>query len=350
MNQTIQTILAALLLAAASSAAADEDDGKPPKIFTTDEVIAVTLEAPWDDISRQRRSDRTWAGTVGFTSANGRRVSIPVTISRRGLTRLRICDFPPLRLDFDKEASKGTEFRSAGNLKLVTHCFRQDRYAQYYIKEYLAYRIYNRVTPLSFRVQGLDIEYAEPGGQAGPGRYFGFLIEDPDDVAERNGMQKLDVEETVPSQLEPTATSRFMLFQYLIANLDWSVLSGPGSRCCHNARIVSPDGVAGPYYVIPYDLDSSGLVNAHYAAPPKNLRVRSVRQRLYRGFCAHDDAVPAALGEFRALRAEIMALVENEPHLDARNRSDAVRFLEGFYQYLEDDGDVQKRLIDNCRG
>ncbi len=46
-----------------------------------------------------------------------------------------------------------------------------------------------------------------------------------------------------------------------------------------------------PKYSVPYDFDSSGLVNAHYAAPPEGLRVRNIRQRLYRGFCAFKDEI-----------------------------------------------------------
>ncbi len=101
---------------------------------------------------------------------------------------------------------------------------------------------------------------------------------------------------------------------------------------------------------IPYDLDSSGLVNAHYAAPPAGLKVRSVTQRLYRGFCAHNDSVAPALEEFRALQPEFNALLENEPRLDKGNRKRSLKFIGGFYEELETPKDVQRKLIDNCRG
>ena len=111
---------------------------------------------------------------------------------------------------------------------------------------------------------------------------------------------------------------------------------------------MAPD--ATPVYPIPYDLDSSGLVDTHYSAPPNNLRVRSVQQRLWRGFCAHNQSIPGALEEYRALQDEIIGLFENEQRLDARNRGSAVKFLNAFYKSLQDEGDVQKRLIGNCRG
>jgi len=342
--------LAALaLLAGCGLVQAQEEAGKPPRIFTTDQAITATLEAPWSKISRYKESDDTWPGTFSYTGATGP-VSIPVTISTRGLTRLRVCDFPPLRIEFDQEAVKGTEFRGAGNLKMVTHCLANSRFEQYYIKEYLSYRIYNLVTPLSFRVQGLDMSYdnSERGGN--PIKRFAFLIEDPDDVAKRNGMQKLEIPEATPARLDPVTTSRFMLFQYLISNLDWSVLSGPKSYCCHNARLLGSADDTRVLYPVPYDLDSSGLVDAHYAAPPDKLPVRNVTQRLYRGFCAHNAAVPQAVAEFQQLRPQIMALFENDPRLDSRNRNGAVKFINRFYAIVDEPREVQEELIDNCRG
>ncbi len=103
-------------------------------------------------------------------------------------------------------------------------------------------------------------------------------------------------------------------------------------------------------YAIPYDLDSSGLVDASYAAPPDRLPVRNVRQRLYRGFCFHNDEIAEALERYRDKKEEILALFNDEELLTKRDRSTALRYLEGFYDLLETPGDVKKHLLDKCRG
>jgi hypothetical protein len=329
---------------------AQEDAPKPAKIFTDDRVISARVEGPWKTIMRNKEEDTTWEGVFRYTESDGRDIAIPIEITTRGLTRKRVCDFPPLRFKFDKEAAKGTAFRGAGNLKLVTHCLFPSKYEQYIIKEYLAYRLYNEVTEKSYRVQGLDLAYATDADDGSPIERFGFLIEDPDDVAKRNDVEKLSINDIQPSRLDPLETSRFMLFQYLIANLDWSALGGPKDACCHNARLIGKSPEANMLAAIPYDLDSSGLVNAHYAAPPAGLKVRSVTQRLYRGFCAHNDSVAPALEEFRALQPEFNALLENEPRLDKGNRKRSLKFIGDFYEELETPKDVQRELIDNCRG
>jgi hypothetical protein len=351
---TARLLALGLVLTAAGtlppSIQAQDDTPKPAKIFTDDRVIAARVEGPWKTIMRKKEEDTTWEGVFRYTESDGRDVAIPIEITTRGLTRKRVCDFPPLRFKFDKEAAKGTAFRGAGNLKLVTHCLFPSKYEQYIIKEYLAYRLYNQVTEKSYRVQGLDLSYATDADDGRPIERFGFLIEDPDDVAKRNDVEKLSINDIQPSRLDPLETSRFMLFQYMIANLDWSALGGPKDACCHNARLIGASPEADMLVAIPYDLDSSGLVNAHYAAPPAGLKVRSVTQRLYRGFCAHNDSVAPALEEFRALRPEFDALLENEPRLDRGNRKRSLNFIGDFYEELETPKDIQRKLIDNCRG
>jgi hypothetical protein len=103
-------------------------------------------------------------------------------------------------------------------------------------------------------------------------------------------------------------------------------------------------------FVVPYDLDSSGLVDTHYAAPPAGIQARNVRQRIYRGFCRHNAEIPPVLEEFRALQEQWVALFEEEPRLDGRSRGTAIKFLNSFYSALENEDDVRKRITDNCRG
>lgn len=351
MNNAVPKSLLLLLTALlAANPAAAQDAARPAKIFAGDTVMAVTIDGPWKAIARNKDRDNTWPGTFRYPASDGTQVSIEVTITTRGLTRKRVCDFPPLRLDFDKESAKNTAFRGAGSLKLVTHCFTNQRYERYPVKEYLAYQLYNRVTDMSFRVQGLDIAYSDGLDDDKPLRRFGFLIEDPDDVARRNGLVKVTVEETMPGRLDAAQTSRYMLFQYLISNLDWSVLGGPpGSDCCHNARLIGSGPDAAVLYPVPYDLDSSGLVDAHYATPADGLPVRNVRQRLFRGFCAHNDALPAALDEYRGLRNEFISIINAQPRLDERERRRSVDYLGGFYNDLQSDADL-RRISGNCRG
>ena len=101
---------------------------------------------------------------------------------------------------------------------------------------------------------------------------------------------------------------------------------------------------------MPYDFDSSGLVNAHYAAPPDGLKVRNIRQRLYRGFCLYDDEMPETLALFRDKKAEILALFQDNSHLSDHKRADAIDYIEDFYKIIDNPKRLNKDIIDKCRG
>jgi hypothetical protein len=170
-------------------------------------------------------------------------------------------------------------------------------------------------------------------------------------VADRHDLVKLSIPNVSPRRLDSLETSRYALFQYLIGNLDWSSTGGPDdNKCCHNSRLIGSADATGPVYAIPYDFDSSGVVDAHYAVPPEALPVRSITQRLYRGFCSHNDTVPQARDEIVALKADIIGLYENETRLANRARTKAVKFLNQFFETVTDPKDFQKKIIDKCRG
>jgi hypothetical protein len=340
------------LLALYGPAAQPQDQPKPPKLFEDQSRLEVTLKGPWRQIMRRPDNPTRHEGQLLYTDANGQPQTLDIGITTRGLTRRdKVCDFPPLKLWFDKEKLKGTEFRGQKSLKMVTHCKSSRAYEQYYVKEYLSYRIYNLITPYSFRVRPMMVSYLDSERNSKPLERFGFLIEDVDDVAKRHDLVELEIPEIARTRLDPDETSNYMLFQYMIANLDWSATGGPDPvECCHNSKLIGKDVDAKPVYAIPYDLDSSGLVDTHYAAPPQKLPVGSIRDRYYRGFCFHNDRLPAALQRFQERKKDILDLFNSEPLLTNQGRNYAVNFVRGFYEKLDSPDAIGKWLTDKCRG
>ncbi|MBL8550085.1 MAG: hypothetical protein JNJ73_08860 [Hyphomonadaceae bacterium] len=316
------------------------------RLFSQDDPLELTIEAPISDIIRnaQRNTD-PHAGSVRVNGGP----PIEMRLSARGLTRRTggICAFPPLRLEFDGPARRGTIFQGQGRLKLVTHCKPIDNYEQRVVLEYLAYRLYNVVTPLSYRVRAARITYVDTAGRRSPDTRFGFLIEDVDDVARRNNRTKVEAPSVAMDSLDSLAASRAALYQYMIGNLDWSFTRGPaGEDCCHNTR---PIGAAGAIVPLPYDFDQSGFVDAPYALPPQGIRIASVRTRVFRGLCQHNASIPAAAAEFTAKRADIMALIGAETRLPEDRRRSAQRYLEGFFEAI-DPSRLDATIIRSCRG
>lgn len=142
---------------------------------------------------------------------------------------------------------------------------------------------------------------------------------------------------------------RFMLFQYLIGNTDWDVLAGPGpDACCHNVRVIGSEEprVRIP---VPYDFDSAGLVDAEYAAPHAKLPIRSVTQRLFRGFCRHNADLPAARGDLLGLRPAILELLRAESRITPVRRRAVERYFEDFFAVLASDARFEREISAQCR-
>lgn len=339
-------LLLALLFALASGAHGAQT-ARP--LFESEATLALTLQAPWAELQRHAKAKRSYPALLLYTGPDGTRQRLAATVAARGISRLRHCRMPPLRLRFEAAATAASVFAGQRELKLVTHCRDGRKYAQYTVQEWLAYRIWRLHSAQAYRTRPLELQYQDgPDGEPAPAR-FAFLIEDTGEMARRHGMRRDPAPAFSPADFDSLALSRLMLFQYLIGNTDFAVLSGPTAReCCHNVRVIGARGAAGRI-AVPYDFDAAGIVDAAYAAPHESLPIRKVTERLYRGFCAHADTLQAARAEFGERRAAVLALIREEPRLDAQRRRAMLAQVEDFYATLASDWRFDREISRKCR-
>ena len=329
------------------AAPSDADQQKAPKIFSTEAPLALTLTAPWHEFMRTKSDKKRYPGTLEYLDESGAKRSFAVAFEPRGKNRLKTCKFPPIKLIFDKQAVEGTPFRGNKSLKLTTLCDNGERYEHYIVKEMLAYRIYNLVTELSFKVRPLSVTYVD--GQTPAGPRIGFLVEDDSAMAKRNNLEKIDIARPSLAQLDSLQANRFALFEYLIGNTDFANLAGPTiDKCCHNSELIGENPQA-KLFVVPYDFDSSGLVDAPYATPSPVLKINSNRERVYRGFCANNATIETARGEFVRLEPQVLALARAEDRLDSVTRQSAVDYLSKGFEVLRDDDKFGREITAKCR-
>lgn len=296
-------------------------------LFDAEDIVTVRIEAPFASLFRELRdADEYVEATLTATVPGRASESYKIKIKPRGKTRRdkSVCRFPPLTVNFKKKSVEGTLFENQDKLKLVTHCqSKRSSYEQYYLQEYLIYKTYNLVTDESFRVRLAKFDYIDTEDKETVTEKFGFFIEDTDRLAERLGRERRKLNQVLRSEYEIEAAARFMLFQYFIGNLDWAILGGPeGDNCCHNSKpLFSANNKAVP---IPYDFDYAGVINAKYAVPPESMRVRNVRTRYYRGFCAHNSGLTVAIDDFRQTKARSMTDLQR-PHTSNRLHSNRRR-------------------------
>jgi hypothetical protein len=346
MEHAMRGLLALAILTIPGVAIAQ---ASPKPLFASDAPIRITIQGPISAISRKAaKSVEPEAATLTLTSPSE---SHPIQLSARGLSRRTggICSFPPLRVEFAQRPAATSLFAGQKRLKLVTHCKDQGSFEQQLLVEYAAYPMLNVLTPLSFKARLATVDYAEPSGKVSTTRW-GFFLEDSEDVGKRNGLAEARVGARISTaQLEPNQAALAALFEYMIGNLDWSMRAGPaGEPCCHNAKLFSGSG---PNLVpVIYDFDYSGMVDRPYAIPPEGIKVRSVRERAYRGYCRHNQQVLAAAADFRSKRAAIEAVFSQIPAMAERTKSKALAYLGTYFEEIATDASVRSNLLKDCLG
>jgi hypothetical protein len=314
-----------------------------PRLFRSEEPLTVTLSLNLRQIKRDKSADSPWRdATIRYADANGKLVEVPLRVRTRGVWRLNHCDFPPLRLRFGDKTADGTLFANLERPKLVTYCRNADNYESYVLQEAQLYRILRVLTDASFKVRVLRIAYADSASGKVETTRYSFIIEDPDHLAERLGGKIFDRQGATSGDLMPGPTALMHTYLYFIANTDIDV------RTLHNVEIITlPDGQNVP---VPYDFDMSGVINAAYAGVDPKLPIKSVRIRLFRGFCAHEPAYATAFDLFRERRAAIEALYTDAVGqlLSPATVRSTLKYFGEFYEDIATPESVRKRLFADC--
>jgi hypothetical protein len=323
-----------------TSAAADKTSFEKD-LFESDEILSITLKGNIRQLLNDR-ADKPSAHsiTLSYQDKDSSEINIPVQMKTRGHFRKLKgnCKYPPLQISFPADVNRlSTVFSGQKKLKLVMPCVGDD----YIIREWLVYKIYNLITPKSFKARLVRIKLNDEKSRKQQAPFYGFLIEDEKNMAVRNKAtvveQKLRPEETNQDVFLTMA-----VFQYLIGNTDWSV------QYLQNIKLLKTE--SSPQLItVPYDFDHSGLVNAPYAHPAEELLMKSVQERRYRGYCIKDMKLfekPIAL--FNRSKSDIYNLYTKSNLLDEKYIKSVTKYLDEFYATISNPKSWQKDFSYPC--
>lgn len=348
---TLRITLLLLTLTLGTAASGDTNTGETAPLFASNEVLDVTIRAPFKTIMRERSDDTDTSATLSYNDAEAGEVTVEVSVRTRGRFRRRseTCSWAPLRLNFKKKSVRNTLFAGSDKMKLVTHCRKSGAYFRALQSEFLAYRILNMVTDNSFRVRMMRVTYVDTDNKDREYTQYGFTIEQRDQLAKRIGLDLNEVARSQIGNLDPGHTNLTSLHQYLIGNTDFSPIRAPaGEPCCHNYVLFGEEN--GRIVPIPYDFDMSGLVDAPHASPSPNFKITDVRDRLYRGRCVNNEHVAGSVQAFIDNKENIYDLVTSNEIYKSKGRRAALEYLDDFYDVIESPARVQSSLIDKCIG
>jgi hypothetical protein len=299
------------------------------RLYRQDTILDITILCDWDSVLAVRKTEMEIDGKLQFSARDGAIDTWDTGISSRGKFRRRICEFPPIKLEFSKKDLRKAGLLPFDDLKLVTHCLDDPGSGERIIREYLIYRIYQMLSPYHCRVQLVRVKYADEDRSRPDEVHMGMLIEEDRMRANRLGLNVVDTLNLHYSNFPADMPDVHGLFQYLIGNTDWSLVA---SRNLEMLR----DEKTGLFYIIPFDFDFSGLVNAPYAIPNPDYRLANIRQRVYLG--PQPPSEQARL-QVLAIKKDLLKFIRKFPHLSMEAKADIMEYLKtGF-------GDIKRNKL-----
>lgn len=326
-------LLLALCLLAASSVFASHStsaDTLKKDLFAGDTPLHIRLEGDVGELMDDRGEDPSYHQMkLYYSEQDSPEHTLDLRVRVRGNFRRleENCAKPPLKFNFkDHEAPDSSLFTGQKELKLVVPCDGE----KYVRREYLTYKLYNLITDYSFRVRQVRFSYHDTEKNRTSDTVFAFLIEDQDLLATRKGATLYDRNNLRPESIDEQPYLRMSVFAYLIGNTDWSV------QYQHNLKVLFLDKEK-VFVTVPYDFDLVGLVDSPYAEPAEALRLRSVRDRVYRGHCLEDlSKLDPVFDEFRDLKTEIYALYTGNTLVDEDYIKETLEYFDEFYETIND--------------
>jgi hypothetical protein len=301
--------------------------------FASDEVLHLTLGFEVRNFIKNKSEPENFNAILTIYDRSDTIMKF-LKVKARGEMRRKYCTFPPLTMKFKK----------APNLKLVTHCRNSEQHQDYLFREYLAYKLYNQVTPYSFKTRLVQIDYIDIKT---PGRIisaYGFLIENDDMMASRNKSMVLNNDNISQRHMNSRDMARVAIFNYMMGNTDWSVLTQHNIKILRKIEELTDEGIP-----VAYDFDYSGFVSTAYSAPAEDLPIKTVSERYYQGNCINSEQIVPVIEEFEELKPEFLQTINNFDLLPENSRKKLDYYINGFYRSFKNPDILVSELNRTCK-
>lgn len=314
-------------------------DTDGPGLFDSEKTLVIKLKTNLKQLLKTKNNVDYQEGEITVNDK-----TYPVRLRARGNYRRENCSFPPITLNFSKTKFENKSYEQLKKLKLVNACNMQKSYEQYILREYMIYRAFNVMSDKSFKVRLLKINYVDTQEKVKTVTRYGFIIEDQYMMADR-----LDGVIIKKTGIRDQSTNRehiimLSIFHFMMGNTDWTV------PLIHNLKLLKLNNITETApYVVPYDFDYTGMVDASYAIPAPILGIKSVRERLYWGKCYSEAELQIAISKFIRQKGTLYDLYQNFELFNKASLNYSINYLESFYKIIEDDKKWKYYFIKKCR-
>ncbi len=315
------------------------------ELFNREEPLKLTLKSDFKTIRKSRTKDFYIPGDMTCYLDDSLQVVCPVRLKARGIYRRKNCAMPPMWLNIRNSGIETEELSGIRRIKMVNICRSGGHYSDYLLREYLVYKIYNLVTPYSFRVRLIDLKMIDTGKEDRETQGWAFLIEPDEMMARRLQAWEIISDELAMRTVNQEAMDILAMFQYMIGNPDFSVTGR------HNLKILDTGttGDASDYIPVPYDFDFTGFVNAIYATPNAKYELGSVKERVFVGPCRDRVSYEKAIAVLEAVRDEFESHIWFLDYLSEEERFDMIGYIESFFATAENERFIDREISSTCK-
>ncbi len=349
----MRTLLITILFVFAGFPLLSQQDGVPSyedivavyeDLFSAEEPLYLTLKFDVEAFKKTRHQDVYHNAEMTNEGSDDSQLTNSVQVKARGTIRRKICNLPPILLNIGNSGIKADSLQDVLRMNMVVRCKNAAQYGPYVLREYLVYKIYNIITPLSYRVRLVRLSIIDTGKGNEVTEDWAFLQEPDELMTLRLNSEMINNDKLSMRVVNPEIINSLSMFQYMIGNADYSVTGR------HNLKILASKEYGPTGFIpVPYDFDYTGLVDATYAIPGPNLGITSVRERYYLGACRPKQVHEETIQELAQFEDEIMEYIKDFEYLDDKEKVDMIEYLDSYFKESKESWFIDRKIVPTCR-
>lgn len=292
----------------------------------------VTIEMDLTTIMAQRNNDSYFPAAV--MTDNG--LTFKAEVRPRGKYRRKNAVYPPLKLKFKKKELIAAGMDTLNEIKLVLPAFDNSMGDELVIREYLAYKMFEKLSPVHVKARLIRLTIKDTHVEKSKKNMFAILVEDAEETAARYNGVEVEEYGISPDSLAANQSALMVMFEYMIGNTDWDI------SMMRNVRLLRTQA-GGKILALPYDFDFSGLVSAPYASPSSDTGLKTVRDRFLMANGIKPDALKRAVMNIRKNRQALYDICRNR-FVSRETSDDMMLFLDTFFNQIGENDEVPQML------
>lgn len=179
----------------------------------------VTIEMDLTTIMAQRNNDMYFPAAV--MTDNG--LTFKAEVRPRGKYRRKNAVYPPLKLKFKKKELIAAGMDTLNEIKLVLPSFDNSMGDELVIREYLAYKMFEKLSPVHVKARLIRLTIKDTHVEKSKKNMFAILVEDAEETAARYNGTEVEEYGVSPDSLAANQTALMVMFEYMIGNTDWDI-------------------------------------------------------------------------------------------------------------------------------